>query len=143
MRRKFSSECNFYCHVRIEAAGFVTFGIGVVSLPLLLLLPALKGGGTEPSCWEGELRDSGDGAFGFSSGWAKAVASTKSHQNFISSRLPLFHRISAATFHSFAILCSQPTSLFVSLPLLSSLGRLSQRTDHRACVARGGFEEEG
>ena len=96
----------------------VTFGTGVVSRPLLLLLPDLKDG-TEPSCLEAELRDSGgDGAFGplSSSGWAKAVASTKNHQNFISSLLPLSHGIVAPTFHSFVLICSSPNlSLFVSV----------------------------
>ena len=119
-------------------ASKVTFSIGVVSRPLLLLLPAALKDPTESSCLDGELSDSGDGAFGpSSSGWATAVAvaSTKNHQNLISSLLPLFHGI-APTFHSFVPTCSSPNlSISLFLPLLSSLGRLFQRTDHRACVA--------
>ena len=100
-------------------ASKVTFGIGVVSRPLLLLLPAALKDPTEPSsCLDGELSDSGDGAFGLSSsGWAKAVASTKNHQNLISSLLPLFHGI-VPTFHSFVPTCSSPNlSLCHSSPL--------------------------
>ena len=67
----------------------VTFGSGVVSRPLLLLLPALADDGTGPSSLEGELADSSD--LRSSSGCAKTVATTKIHQNLISSLLPLFH----------------------------------------------------
>ena len=42
-------------------ASKVTFGIGVVSRPLLLLLPAALNDPSEPSCLEGELRDSAEG----------------------------------------------------------------------------------
>ena len=97
-------------------ASKVTFGIGVVSRPLLLLLPAALKDPTEPSsCLDGELRDSAEGgAFGLSSsGWAKTVASTKNHQNLISSLLPLFHGIVCLHFTP----SSQPAHHLTSLSL--------------------------